>query len=146
MRCFAALLLAFLASDIASAQIFVSPQGKDSDRGTAAHPALMLQHALELSRRSQQHKIVLAEGTYRLTQPRHLTSADAGLIMTAAVGAHPIISGAVRIREWHEIDAAHHLWSARVLDVFWIPSAIRGSCTSMACALGIPARGSRPAH
>ena len=114
MRCCAALLLAFLTSGIASAQIFVSPQGKDSARGTAAHPVLTLQHALERSRHSHQHKLVLTEGTYRLTQPLHLTSADAGLIVTAAAGAHPVISGAVRIREWHEIDAARHLWSARV--------------------------------
>jgi len=103
----------------AIAQIYVSPHGSDAQPGTKAHPVLTLQHAIELSRREQVSRIVLRGGTYRLTAPLRLTPADSGSSgherrIAGAMGEHPVISGAIRIGPWREIDAARHLWEAAV--------------------------------
>ena len=116
MRFSPAFLLAFLTSGAASAQIYVSPHGTDDNRGTSARPVQTLQHALDLSRKTKLHRIVLADGTYLLDAPLQLNAADNGLSLAAAPGAHPIISGAVRIQGWREVDSARHLWSATVPD------------------------------
>lgn len=120
LACF--LVLSVLsAAPLAVAQIYVSPQGDDAHAGTAASPVRTLQHAVELARGSSSHRIVLRGGAYRLDAPLDLTAADSGsdgidLVFTAAPGAHPIVSGAVRIEHWHLEDAARHLWSAPVPD------------------------------
>ena len=116
MRFSPAFLLAFLTSGAASAQIYVSPHGTDDNRGTSARPVQTLQHALDLSRKTKLHRIVLADGTYLLDAPLQLNAADNGLSLAAAPGAHPIIIGAVRIQGWREVDSARHLWSATVPD------------------------------
>ncbi|HKR28089.1 MAG TPA: right-handed parallel beta-helix repeat-containing protein, partial [Acidobacteriaceae bacterium] len=113
MRFTPALLIAVVGS-CASAQICVSPRGSDSNPGSSARPVQTLQHALELSRSKSQHRIILADGTYRLHAPLRLTAADNGLSVAAAPGAHPVISGAVRIQGWRKVDPTRNLWSAPV--------------------------------
>jgi hypothetical protein len=113
------LLLVPLAAQTALGQIYVSPKGDDAHKGTAASPVRTLERALELSRSARDRRIVLRGGTYRLAQPLQLTAADSGatghdLVFTAAPGEHPILSGAVRIEQWHLADPARRLWSAPV--------------------------------
>lgn len=105
-----------LVGSLSFAQIHVSPRGNDSSDGTAGHAVRSLQRALELSHASGEHRIVLDGGTYRLSAPLRLTPADSGTSFVAAPGAHPVISGAVRIGGWHEVNAAKDLWAAHVPD------------------------------
>lgn len=101
-----------LVATAASAQIYVSPQGSDQNPGTAARPVLSIQHALALSREQNNHRIILRGGTYRLSEAIHISPADSGMAFVAASGEHPILSGAVRISRWHQIDSRRHVWTA----------------------------------
>lgn len=69
-------------------------------------------HARDLARILKQNKIVLANGTYRLTTPLILSQEDSGLHVAADTTAHPIISGGVRITGWMLIDGKRNLWKA----------------------------------
>ena len=105
--------LLFIAT-AASAQIYVSPQGSDKNSGTAGKPVLSIQHAMVLSRRSNNHQIILSGGMYRLTEPIHLSTADTGVAFEAAPGERPVISGSVRLSQWREVEARRHVWAATV--------------------------------
>jgi len=112
-------LTVLFSARISFSQIYVSPQGNDAHKGTEASPVLTLKHALELSRASSEHRIVLRGGTYRLAAPLSLLPADSGtsghdLVFTAAPGEHPILSGAVRIEHWQLMDSTKHIWRASV--------------------------------
>ncbi len=61
-----------------------------------------------------------------MTAPLMLTAADSGApghdrLIAAAPGAHPVLSGAVRITGWKEVNAAKNLWAAPV------PVSVRNS-------------------
>lgn len=114
-------LLLTAAGAAAPAQIYVSCHGRDTNAGTAHQPVLTLQRALALSRGSHDHQIILEGGTYRLVQPIRLTEADSGLVVTAAPGEHPSLSGAVRIQHWHPVNAGKNLWVAS------IPSSVQNT-------------------
>jgi hypothetical protein len=122
MRRLAALSLGLsLACPCAIGQIHVSPTGNDRNNGSKDHPVATLQRALALSRESHDHKIVLQSGIYRLAEPLRLTAADSGtpghdLVFAAGPGAHPILSGSVRIEHWRQIDQSKNLWAAPVPD------------------------------
>ncbi|WP_062027985.1 right-handed parallel beta-helix repeat-containing protein [Streptomyces griseorubiginosus] len=63
--------------------------------------------------------VVLADGTYRLTAPLTFTSADSGtgghtVNWTAALGAHPVITGAQKATGWTVQDLAKNIWKASV--------------------------------
>jgi len=103
-----------LVATAASAQIYVSPRGSDANPGTKTKPISSLQHALALSREAKDHKIILRGGTYRLTEAIHLSPADSGVAFIAAPGEHPVISGSIRLEQWHEVDAQRHIWTASV--------------------------------
>lgn len=114
-------LLPLLAAPIALAQIYVSPHGDDAHNGTAARPVRTLPRALALSHTTNDRRIILSGGTYRLTEPLHLTPADSGtqghdLVFAAAPGEQPTLSGAVRIVHWRLLDPSRNLWSAAVPD------------------------------
>jgi hypothetical protein len=106
------------------AQIHVSPAGNDANPGTQAKPVQTLAHATALARNEKQKAsgdvtIVLAGGTYRLTQPLALRPEDSGanghnLVFAAAPGAHPIVSGGVQITGWKKVDPAKNIWAASV--------------------------------
>lgn len=115
-RALCLLSLLSLAGSLSVAQIHVSPHGNDNNDGTAGHPVRSLQHALTLSHASSEHRIVLDGGTYRLNAPLRLTPADSETGFLAAPGAHPVISGAVRISGWHEVNTTKNLWAAHVPD------------------------------
>ena len=112
-------LLLLLIAPCAFAQIYVSPKGDDAHHGSSASPVWTLQRALALARATNDRRIILRGGTYRLAEPLRLTSADSGtashdLVFTAAPGEHPILSGAVRIEHWRLLDPTRNLWSATV--------------------------------
>jgi hypothetical protein len=108
-----------LVTASACCQVYVSPHGSDADAGTAKHPVQTLQHALELSRGAANRRIELGDGTYRLRAPLHLLPSDSGsaghdLVFTAAPGAHPVVSGGIRVEHWSLSDRVKHIWVAEV--------------------------------
>ncbi|SNX66690.1 hypothetical protein SAMN06272735_8598 [Streptomyces sp. TLI_55] len=63
--------------------------------------------------------VQLADGTYRLSAPLTFTAADSGtgghtVIWKAALGAHPVITGAQRATGWTVQDSAKNIWKANV--------------------------------
>jgi hypothetical protein len=59
-----------------------------------------------------QKMVLLAGGTYRLTEPLNLTQQDSGTSFVAMNAAHPIISGAVQVAGWKLADPKRNLWQA----------------------------------
>jgi hypothetical protein len=102
--------------------VYVSPSGDDTNPGTSASkPVRTLPRARDLVRglnsaMTADITVSLAAGTYQLTQPLTLDARDSGsgghsVVWTAAVGAHPVISGGTRITGWKK---SGNLWSAPV--------------------------------
>jgi hypothetical protein len=106
------------------AQIHVSPFGNDANPGTQDKPVQTLSRAAALARSAMQRasgdiSVLLAGGTYRLTQPLELGPKDSGtnnhyLIFTAESNQHPVVSGGVQITGWKRIDADKNIWSAPI--------------------------------
>lgn len=118
---FCVLFAAFTSA--AQGSIHVSPSGNDRADGSAQKPVRSLSRALQLAEKentgASDVRIVLSNGTYRLTQPLRLNAADSGknghnLVFAAASGAHPVVSGAVRITGWKLADRTRNLWTATV--------------------------------
>ncbi len=103
--------------------VYVSPSGNDTNPGTQSQPIQTLQHARDLVRTINQTMngditFFLEEGTYRLSQTLSLKSSDSGtnghnIIWSAAPGAHPVLSGAVKINSWTPFDAIKNIWVAQ---------------------------------
>ncbi len=67
--------------------------------------------------------VTLNDGTYDLTKPLTFGAQDSGMngfqvIYSAAPGAHPILSGAVAVTGWHQVDAATNIWAAPIAPGF----------------------------
>jgi len=102
--------------------IFVSPAGDDANPGTETLPIRTLTRARDLVRTMNASltadlTVRLADGTYRLAAPLALSALDSGsgghrVVWTAAPGAHPVVSGGVRVTGWTLTDATRNLWSA----------------------------------
>ncbi len=98
----------------------VSPQGSDDGDGSSARPFATLQKAETAVRalnRDHDVEVVLADGTYRLTEPLRFATADGGqngfmVEYQAAPGAHPILSGAIAVSGWSLADARRGIWVA----------------------------------
>jgi hypothetical protein len=118
----AAAALAAAAPAGAPIVVHVSPQGHDDGAGSSAAPFRTIERALQAMRQlSGSHDLVLelADGIYRLDSPLFLGTADGGrnghkVLWTAAAGARPIISGALRVTGWKLADRARDLWVADV--------------------------------
>ncbi len=107
-----ALITGVFASLFAGGQVYVSPQGNDAAAGTIDAPKATLAAALrevrEAGRTKQPHtldKIILKGGTYYLKEPVLLRPEDNGspskpLIIGAAPGEAPVLSGGVLIKNW----------------------------------------------
>lgn len=88
--------------------IAVSPNGDDAASGTPGHPFRTLtraQQAIRLINQNSNVTVQLADGSYRLRHTLVFTARDGGqsghrVVWVAAPGAHPIISGAVRVTGW----------------------------------------------
>jgi hypothetical protein len=104
--------------------VYVSPSGDDANPGTQDAPIRTLARAQSLVRTlnaslTADLTVQLADGTYRLTAPLSLNALDSGsgghrVIWTAATGAHPVVSGGMRVTGWTLTDSTRNLWSAPV--------------------------------
>ncbi len=111
-----------IASAVSAPELYVSPDGDDSQAGTRDHPIRTLQHARDLVRLNNQQMqadfvVYLASGTYRLPEPLVLEPKDSGtgghnVVFKALPGPRPIISGGVPVTGWKLSDAARNIWSA----------------------------------
>ena len=101
---------------------YVSPSGSDKNPGTMQRPFLTPRRAqsavrgLDAKMKADIH-VYLESGTYRLSQPLKFSRVDSGsngynVVWTAAPGATPVISGAVRISHWHLKSASKNIWAA----------------------------------
>ena len=97
------LLFALSGTTALSAEIYVSPEGKDANPGTKERPLATLDAAriavrqVKASQREPIH-VLLREGTYRLQKPVVFEPADSGtvecpVIYMAYPGEVPIITG-----------------------------------------------------
>ncbi len=110
------------AAPVAGSVIFVSPSGSDSNPGSVDRPIRTVTHAQELVRQldtdmSADVRVVLANGTYRLSSPLQLDALDSGtngynVVWAAAPGARPVLSGGEQISGWSLADPTRGIWSA----------------------------------
>lgn len=105
-----------LVSSAAHAGTFwVSPRGDDEANGTRAHAFRTLEQARDAARRDGRPSTIrLLGGTYRLRRPLTLVTQDSHTHWLAAPGAHPVLSGARRVRGWKLHDAKLGIRVARV--------------------------------
>jgi chitodextrinase len=104
--------------------VYVAPTGNDQAPGTKNAPFRTLERARDYVR-SISHSargdidVVLADGTYQLTNTFTLTSADSGvdghrITYRAAPGAHPVISGGTTLTGWTVSDPVKHIYKTHV--------------------------------
>ena len=124
-----------LKEESAATRIYVSPDGNDANSGMSAKirsennngPVASLKAARDVVRKlktegelSKPVKIIVADGTYTITEPLTLTPEDSGnakapVSYEAARGAEPVISGGRVIAGWTKSD--NGLWITKVNDV-----------------------------
>ncbi|HEX4705895.1 MAG TPA: right-handed parallel beta-helix repeat-containing protein, partial [Pseudonocardiaceae bacterium] len=105
------------------ASIFVSPNGSDSNPGTAAAPVQTVHKAQSLVDAMNQNmsgdiNVVLQDGFYRLTSPLTLTAADSGtnghnVVWTADTGARPVLAGSTQLTGWAPMSPGSPIWVAQ---------------------------------
>jgi len=91
------LLAALAASALAQPEVYVAANGSDRNPGTASRPVASLEAARDRARAIHGHVIVVRAGEYRLTQSFSLDARDDGLLVEAAKGARPRLTGSVDI-------------------------------------------------
>ncbi|KEO74300.1 right-handed parallel beta-helix repeat-containing protein [Anditalea andensis] len=108
------LLACFVTSIAQAADIWVSPSGNDSNKGSQANPVATVHMALRKAREMRRLgdlsveggvQILIQNGTYQfaeplLVRPEDSGTADSPTIIKAAEGASPIFSGGVRVKGW----------------------------------------------
>jgi len=111
-----------LADGLGPARFYASPAGQGSFCSvrqpcslTAAQQAV---RGVDPARRGGA-TVVLAGGTYDLSQPLRFTAADSGspghpVVWEAAPGAHPVLSGATRVTGWSPVSGSSGVWQAPV--------------------------------
>ncbi|MEI6950032.1 right-handed parallel beta-helix repeat-containing protein [Paraflavisolibacter sp. H34] len=118
-----------LISQAFAADIWVAPNGADSNPGTSAQPKATVQSALRQARELRRLKdpsvkdgihIIVKGGTYRLFEPLFVRPEDAGTegsptVIEAAPGERPVFSGGVAVTGWKKAPA-----------VAGLPAAARG--------------------
>jgi hypothetical protein len=104
---------------------WVSPRGDDRADGSRGHPFRTLTRARDAVRAARhgnvraQISVYLLDGTYRLARSLVLDWRDSGpagadVVWSAAPGAHPVLSGAIRARGWTLHDAGRGVYETRV--------------------------------
>jgi hypothetical protein len=104
---------------------WVSPRGNDHADGSRAHPFLTLGRARDAVRGARRRearaeiRVLLLGGVYHLAHTLVLDWRDSGrvgsdVVWSAAPGARPVISGAIRVGGWRLHDAARRIYEARV--------------------------------
>ncbi|GAA1941561.1 RICIN domain-containing protein [Kitasatospora viridis] len=110
------------ANAATSTTLFVSPSGSGTACSSAAPCSLtQAKTSVESINGSMSGDIVvqLAGGTYRLTSPLGLTSADSGnnghnVIWQAAPGQTPVISGGEQVTGWTLHDSTNNIYAASI--------------------------------
>ncbi|HEY0946623.1 MAG TPA: right-handed parallel beta-helix repeat-containing protein [Opitutaceae bacterium] len=101
-----------------AAELWVSPGGDDRNPGTREQPLASVAMALRKGRELKRLKdpaaadgvrILLRGGTYGLGEPLWLRPEDSGTeaaptVIAAAPGEHPVLSGGVRLSNWHKLE------------------------------------------
>lgn len=114
MRNIFLILLIVSSVNIFAADIFVSPQGNDTNRGTKSEPKATLYTAMREARElrrlgkvkgNEPVCIYMAGGTYNIYEPVFIRPEDSGTdasptIISAIRGEKPIISGGIQIKGW----------------------------------------------
>lgn len=83
--------------------IYISPDGNDSNNGSIESPITSVHRAAEMSRVLKKDKVVniwLADGTYRIVDPLLLGIEDSLVKWQAIPGEKPVISGGMVLNEW----------------------------------------------
>ncbi|HKI32132.1 MAG TPA: right-handed parallel beta-helix repeat-containing protein [Gemmataceae bacterium] len=111
--------------------VHVAPDGSDTNPGTRARPFATIRRGLDAVRAARREagtadvsaNVLVHGGTYSLTAPLVLGPEDSGtaaapLVIAAAPGEAPVVSGGRRIGGWKEVSVAgRKLWAADVPDV-----------------------------
>lgn len=131
--CLVAVFIVTAAATVGFAEtLYVSPVGRDAWSGQLAipnaeatdGPLAGLAGARDVVRRiksagplSQPIRVIVADGTYSISQPIVFEPADSGtdtfpISYEAAPGASPIITGGYEIKDWTE--SGNGIWTARI--------------------------------
>ena len=102
--------------------IAVSPAGNDNADGTIDRPFLTLERAqlaVRAINKDQDVIVSLADGMYRLSRTLIFSSDDGGrnghkVTWAAADGAHPVLSGAIPVKEWKVFDKEKQIYVAPI--------------------------------
>lgn len=102
--------------------LHVAPGGSDAGDGSQERPVASLSRAQELVRSlNTEHDVTVrvASGTYRLDEPLHFTARDGGMgghvvRWEGEDGAYPVLSGAVPVGGWRQVDEARGIWRADI--------------------------------
>lgn len=121
-----ALLLTAAGSAAGRVELYVSPQGNDSNPGTREKPLATVRGARDTVRNLKDEgpleepvTVILRGGTYRLEEPLRFTPRDSGseenpITYRAAEGEKPILSGGMTVEGWTK---KGNVWQARVPEV-----------------------------
>jgi hypothetical protein len=113
------LLLLLRLSAVSAAEIWVAPGGNDLGSGTKETPmasvGAALRKARELRRLGELDgiHIILRGGEYTLTEPVFVRPEDSGVIIEAATGEEPVLSGGVDVRGWRKVKGKGY-WEAEL--------------------------------
>lgn len=121
----AILLFAAIQTGIAR-DIFVSTGGNDNNPGTQNQPVASLNGAKTLIRQLKatglktDFRIVVAKGTYFMTEPLVLSPEDSGteaapFTITTELDARPVFIGGIPVKNWEKV--SDKLWKARIQEV-----------------------------
>ncbi|MCD2425892.1 L-rhamnose mutarotase [Niabella pedocola] len=110
-RLYIALITIFFASLAGTAQVYIAPGGNDAAAGTASAPKATLRAAIRQLREQRRlqpgsnSNILLKSGTYYLNELVYIRPEDSGtpgspLVIAAAPGATPVLSGGILIKDW----------------------------------------------
>ncbi|MBO9595520.1 MAG: L-rhamnose mutarotase [Niabella sp.] len=108
-----ALITGIFASLASGAQVYIAPGGSDGNPGTVDAPKATLNAAIRQVREQRrlnqvgESSILLKGGSYHLTEPVFIRPEDSGtpgnpLMIAAAPGATPVLSGGILINDWRK--------------------------------------------
>lgn len=117
-------------------QIYVSPEGKDSNPGTEENPLATLYAAQDLARTIREQKVTstepitinIASGTYCMYKPLELTEEDSGtenapLIFKGDTSLSPVLSGGLELPPFEKV--SDELWKVSIPEIVLYSGTIR---------------------
>ena len=113
-KLFLIFLLTGMLFSASAAELWVSPQGKDTNIGTKSSPLATIQMAVRKARELRRLNdasikrgihILVMDGTYYLNEPLFIRPEDSGTVespttIEADLNAKPILSGGFEIKNW----------------------------------------------